>query len=104
LKERKYTEQAAEATDQQDDYVLHYAGSLTFPFQPDTLSMCEQGKMYHAGPEVGGGLSLISSHLALDLSKTISFDDALGSLVLRWKDGRTYPLHDVPSSVYASAL
>lgn len=42
---------------------------LTFPFQPEKVCMLpESGRIYHPGPEKVGGVALIKSSLAIELS------------------------------------
>lgn len=43
--------------------------TLTFPFQPEKVCMLpESGRIYHPGPEKVGGVALIKSSLAIELS------------------------------------
>lgn len=43
--------------------------NLTFPFQPEKICMLpESGRIYHPGPEKVGGVALIKSSLAIELS------------------------------------
>lgn len=55
------------------DLVLSYGGAgdkLVFPFQPDQLHMLpESGRVYHPGPDKLGGVGLIKSSLAIELSR-----------------------------------
>lgn len=52
--------------------LLTYSGigeTLTFPFQPEKVCMLpESGRIYHPGPEKVGGVALIKSSLAIELS------------------------------------
>ncbi|CAM4686764.1 unnamed protein product [Leuciscus chuanchicus] len=56
---------------------LSYCGGgakLTVPFQPESLFMQPvSGRLYHPGPERGGGVGLVRSALAIDLSAHFEF-------------------------------
>ncbi|KAG1941855.1 hypothetical protein F2P79_015842 [Pimephales promelas] len=56
---------------------LSYCGGgakLTVPFQPERLFMQPvSGRLYHPGPERGGGVGLVRSALAIDLSAHFEF-------------------------------
>ena len=44
-------------------------GTLTVPFQPEKLTMLPgSGRVYHSGPDLVGGVGLVKSSLALELS------------------------------------
>ena len=56
---------------------LAYGGtlSLTIPFQPSSLCMLPaSGRVYHAGPEKLGGVGLVKSSLAIELSRFFVYD------------------------------
>jgi len=65
------------AADTADNYHLTYAaGTLSVVFQPDQVVMLpETGRVYHAGPANGGGVGLIKSSLAIELSRFFEFAD-----------------------------
>ena len=47
---------------------------MTFPFQPDKVCMLpESGRIYHPGPVKAGGVALIKSSLAIELSPHFEF-------------------------------
>jgi len=52
--------------------LLTYGGTggiLTVPFRPEKLAMLPgSGRVYHSGPESAGGVGLVKSSLALELS------------------------------------
>jgi len=64
-------------TDSANTYYLTYAGgTLSVAFQPDQIVMLpETGRVYHTGPANGGGVGLIKSSLAIELSKFFEFVD-----------------------------
>ena len=50
--------------------------SLTVPFQPSSLCMLPaSGRVYHAGPEALGGVGLVKSSLAIELSKFFVYEE-----------------------------
>ena len=60
---------------------LAYGGTLglTVPFQPNTLCMLPAtGRVYHAGPENLGGVGLVKSSLAIELSRFFVYEDGAG--------------------------
>ena len=65
------------ATDYTDTYHVTYAaGTLSVAFQPEQIVMlAETGRLYHIGPANGGGVGLIKSSLAIELSKFFEFAD-----------------------------
>ena len=52
--------------------LLTFSGTgdiLTFPFQPEKVCMLpESGRIYHPGPQKVGGVALVKSSLAIELS------------------------------------
>lgn len=60
-----------------DMYHLMYAGgTMSVAFQPEQVVMLpETGRVYHVGPANGGGVGLIKSSLAIELSKYFEFAD-----------------------------
>jgi len=65
------------ATDSADTHHLTYAGgTLSVTFQPEQVVMLpETGRVYHSGPANAGGVGLIKSSLAIELSKFFEFSD-----------------------------
>jgi len=65
------------ATDSADTYHLTYAGGmLSVDFEPQHIVMLpDTGRVYHTGPANGGGVGLIKSSLAIELSKFFDFAD-----------------------------
>jgi len=65
------------AADSADTYHLTYAGgTLSVVFQPEQVVMLpETGRVYHIGPASGGGVGLLKSSLAVELSKCFEFAD-----------------------------
>jgi len=65
------------AADSADTYHLTYAGgTLSVVFQPEQVVMLpETGRVYHSGPANSGGVGLIKSSLAIELSKFFEFAD-----------------------------
>lgn len=60
---------------------LAYGGTLTLtvPFQPDSLCMLPaSGRIYHRGPEKLGGVGLIKSSLAIELSQFFVYEEGAG--------------------------
>lgn len=55
-----------------------YCGeSLTVPFVPSEICMVpETGRVYHPAPELMGGVGLIKSSLAIELSKHLEYDSS----------------------------
>lgn len=50
------------------------AEAYTFPFQPEKICMLpESGRIYHPGPEKAGGIGLIKSSLAFELSANFEY-------------------------------
>ena len=57
---------------------LAYGGTmtLTVPFQPTSLCMLPaSGRVYHAGPEWLGGVGLVKSSLAIELSRFFVYEE-----------------------------
>ena len=81
--------------------LLSYGGAgdrLTVPFQPDQLHMCtESGRVYHTGPEVLGGVGLVKSSLAIELSGFFQYGDGSSEnsqpVGFEWR-GHHYQLRD----------
>ena len=75
---------------------LAYGGTrtLTVPFQPSSLCMLPaSGRVYHAGPERLGGVGLVKSSLAIELSRFFVYEDGARESAhpvgFRWQ-GRTW--------------
>lgn len=50
------------------------ADVFTFPFQPEKICMLpESGRIYHPGPNKAGGVGLIKSSLAVELSPNFEY-------------------------------
>nr|XP_020671008.1 UPF0598 protein C8orf82 homolog [Pogona vitticeps] len=62
--------------------LLSYCGGaerLVVPFQPEKLLMLpENGRVYHPGPEKAGGVGLVKSALAFELSPGFQYDRGAG--------------------------
>ncbi|KAJ7338223.1 hypothetical protein JRQ81_010928 [Phrynocephalus forsythii] len=62
--------------------LLSYCGGaerLAVPFQPEKLLMSpENGRLYHPGPEKAGGVGLVKSSLAFELSPCFQYDRGPG--------------------------
>lgn len=58
---------------------LSYGGAgnlITFPFQPKNLFMLPgTGRVYHAGPDHLGGVGLVKSSLAIELSRLFVYEE-----------------------------
>ncbi|XP_070604546.1 UPF0598 protein C8orf82 homolog [Erythrolamprus reginae] len=70
------------------------ADRLTVPFQPEKLIMlAENGRVYHPGPEKAGGVGLVKSSLAFELSPCFEYQDGPGQppTHFRWRE-KSYPL------------
>ena len=67
--------------------LLTYSGigeTLTFPFQPEKVCMLpESGRIYHPGPEKVGGVALIKSSLAIELSPTLNIKKETKKMILQ---------------------
>jgi len=65
------------ATESAETFHLTYAGgTLSVVFQPEQVVMLpETGRVYHIGPANGGGVGLLKSSLAIELSKYFEFAD-----------------------------
>lgn len=77
---------------------LAYGGTLglTVPFQPTTLCMLPAtGRVYHAGPDNLGGVGLVKSSLAIELSRFFVYEDGAREhahpVGFRWQ-GNTWQL------------
>ncbi|XP_058032527.1 UPF0598 protein C8orf82 homolog [Ahaetulla prasina] len=67
---------------------------LAVPFQPEKLVMlAENGRVYHPGPEKAGGVGLVKSSLAFELSPCFEYQDGPGQppTHFRWQE-KKYPL------------
>ncbi|XP_022659952.1 UPF0598 protein CG30010-like [Varroa destructor] len=75
--------------------LLHnHAGTrLQVPFQPETLCMvAKNGRVYHRGPPRQGGVGLVASKLAIQLSKNFEFADNQGTAIAYIHNGRRIEL------------
>ena len=78
---------------------LSYGGSgniLTLPFHPKKLCMLpESGRIYHAGPAHLGGVGLVKSSLAIELSRFFLYEEGAKEshppVMFRWR-GKTWKL------------
>ncbi|XP_034235710.1 UPF0598 protein CG30010 [Thrips palmi] len=61
----------------------HAGDVLSFRFDPSKIFMAESGRVYHPAPSNGGSVGLISSKLAIELSKNFIFE----------QDGNPSPTH-----------
>lgn len=61
------------------EYLLAYGGvdgKLSVPFKPETLCMLPHtGRVYHAAAERFGGIGLVKSSLAIEMSSGFVFDE-----------------------------
>jgi len=76
------------------DRLLYAGGTLYVPFEPSQVMMLpDTGRVYHSGPVRTGGVGLIKSSLAIELSRLFQFEDGNTSLPthLTWRD-KTYTL------------
>lgn len=76
------------------DRLLYAGGTMSVPFNPAFLAMMpETGRVYHTGPEKTGGVGLVKSSVAIELSKLFQFEDKSSSSPthIAWK-GQTYKL------------
>ncbi|XP_034275842.1 UPF0598 protein C8orf82 homolog [Pantherophis guttatus] len=67
------------------------AERLAVPFQPEKLVMlAENGRVYHPGPEKAGGVGLVKSSLAFELSPCFEYQDGPGQppTHFRWQEKR----------------
>lgn len=63
------------------------------PFQPETLCMvAKNGRVYHRGPPRQGGVGLVASKLAIQLSKNFEFADNQGTAIAYIHNGRRIEL------------
>uniref|UniRef100_A0A8C5RGH7 Chromosome 8 open reading frame 82 n=1 Tax=Laticauda laticaudata TaxID=8630 RepID=A0A8C5RGH7_LATLA len=70
------------------------ADRLAVAFQPEKLVMlAENGRVYHPGPEKAGGVGLVKSSLAFELSPCFEYQDGPGQppTHFHWQE-KTYPL------------
>ncbi len=78
---------------------LSYGGTgniLSVPFEPEKLCMLpESGRVYHTGPEHLGGVGLVKSSLALELSRFFVYSEGAkeseAPMAFKWR-GRMYEL------------
>lgn len=77
---------------------LAYGGThtLTVPFQPSRLCMLPaSGRVYHTGPDRLGGVGLVKSSLAIELSRFFVYEEGVGEsgppVGFRWR-GKTCEL------------
>ena len=79
-------------TDEDGDELFSYnwgGERLALPFEPEKVCMCpDSGRVYHPGPEKIGGVGLVRSALAIEFSKTFTFDNGESDppTKFRWKD------------------
>ena len=70
-------------------YALSYGGvgaKLTVPFEPETLCMLpHSGRVYHKAPDKFGGVGLVKSSLAIELSSGFEFDGC--GKIIKTEDG-----------------
>ena len=92
-----HTHTAASHCHHQTPLRLAYGGTptLTVPFQPDSLCMLPaSGRVYHSGLERLGGVGLVKSSLAIELSQFFLYEEGAGEgaqpVGFRWQ-GRTWP-------------
>jgi len=73
---------------------LSYGGAgdlLTFPFNPTEISMLPlTGRVYHPAPEKAGGVGLVKSAVAIELSKHFEFGngEGLAPTHFHWRQNR----------------
>ena len=84
-------------TSSAEDRLMYAGGTLSVTFQPSHVVMHPTtGRVYHSGPEKTGGVGLIKSSLAVELSRLFHFET--GGTVpthLTWQ-GQTYKLdHEI---------
>ncbi|XP_076448976.1 UPF0598 protein CG30010-like [Babylonia areolata] len=78
----------------EDGDLLSYnwaADRLTVPFEPEKLCMYpDSGRVYHPAPSKTGGVGLVRSALAIELSKSFEFENGEASppTQLTWKNVR----------------
>ncbi|ELT94848.1 hypothetical protein CAPTEDRAFT_177483 [Capitella teleta] len=66
--------------DPSEPTLFSYCGAnelLTVPFHPEKICMLpESGRIYHPGPPETGGVGLVKSSLAIEMSKSFEFGDS----------------------------
>ncbi|XP_053815319.1 UPF0598 protein C8orf82 homolog [Vidua chalybeata] len=77
--------------------LLSYCGGgaeLTVPFRPEALAVLpENGRLYHPAPENAGGVGLVRSALAEELSSAFRFEDGPEKPPTHfWWEGKEYRL------------
>lgn len=88
---------------------LSYCGGgdrLTVPFQPHRLVMLpENGRVYHPGPEKAGGVGLVKSALAFELSPCFEYEQGPSRppTHFRWQDKRHPLTHELLRLIRAEA-
>jgi len=67
---------------------------MTVPFQPDKLWMdVENGRVYHPANEQHGSIGLVSSKIAIELSKMFKYGDTDNFIPIHFMwDGKKYAL------------
>lgn len=63
-------------------YYLTYGGAeekLTFKFEPTEICMLNSGRVYHPSSERTGGIGLIKSSLAIEISPNFVYDNKKSS-------------------------
>nr|XP_009859298.1 UPF0598 protein CG30010 isoform X2 [Ciona intestinalis] len=86
-------------SDDKDFLSYGYAGDkLTFPFQPEHLCMLpDTGRVYHPAPDKTGGVGLVKSKLAIEISQYFGYNKPSDTSILQPPDfftwgGKTYLL------------
>lgn len=66
----------------------HAGDVLSFKFDPSKIFMAESGRVYHPAPSNGGSVGLISSKLAIEISKNFIFgqQDSISPTHFRWNE------------------
>lgn len=72
----------------------HVGDILSYKFDPSKIFMAESGRVYHPAPCNGGSVGLISSKLAIELSKNFIFrqDESSSPTHFKW-NGQVYTLN-----------
>lgn len=76
------------------DRLLYAGGMLSVPFEPSRVAMLpDTGRVYHVGPDQTGGVGLIKSSLAIELSRFFYFEhgNSAAPTHITWK-GQKYAL------------
>ncbi|KAF7237171.1 UPF0598 protein C8orf82 [Varanus komodoensis] len=83
------------------EQLLSYCGGaegLAVPFQPEKLAMLpENGRVYHPGPEKAGGVGLVKSALAFELSPCFAYErgPTQPPTHFQWQDKRHVLTHEL---------